>query len=189
MGLCSPECSVRCACECFATIWLLTVGRECNSGHGVHTGFSDVFEVHGDIPEKGTKHCEHTWRRVKQRPARPQNKTSKDCLCHLKNACYWRGKHSGDNQAGSPLQLQYVNNSESFWGCTADCTASQLFINPFFTPSPCLPVLSCSAVTLCFVRDLLGYLAVSGLQRIIQIYSAVPELLFNCIWIWKPTPN
>ena len=30
----------------------LTVGRECHSWHGVHTGLGDVFEVHGDVPEK-----------------------------------------------------------------------------------------------------------------------------------------
>lgn len=47
------------------------------------------------------------------------------------------------NQAHSPLQLQNVNNSmqyeRSFWCCTADCTAIQLFINPFFHFHPAPP--------------------------------------------------
>lgn len=52
------------------------------------------------------------------------------------------------NRKGSPLQLQYVNNSvqseRSFWCCAADCTGIQLFINPFFT-------LPCCSFMLCYV--------------------------------------
>lgn len=174
--------------ECFATIWLLTIGRECHSWHRVHAGLSDVLEVHRDVPEKGTKHCEYTWRWVKhwmrERPEQPRSKRNS------------KGKHSQScglftiavskmlvteektavvkNQAGSPLQLQYVNNSmqseRSFWCCTANCTAIQLFINPFFALSPCLPVLSCPAMSLSFARDRkLGYLIISGRQKIFQI--------------------
>lgn len=32
----------------------LTIGRKCDSWHGVHAGLSDVFEVHRDVPEKYT---------------------------------------------------------------------------------------------------------------------------------------
>lgn len=33
----------------------LTIGRECHSWHGVHTGLSNVLEVHRDVPLPNSK--------------------------------------------------------------------------------------------------------------------------------------
>lgn len=47
-----PQVACSRLCECLAMISLLTIGRECHSWHGVHTGLSNVLKVHRDVPEK-----------------------------------------------------------------------------------------------------------------------------------------
>ncbi len=166
----------------------VTAGIECMLGSAMYlksTGMSLK-------KKKGTKRCEYTPRWVKhwmrEQPEQPRSKKnskgkdSQSCglftttaVCAVSKMLVTEEETAMvKNQAGSPLQLQYVNNSmqseRSFWCCTANCTAIQLFINPFFALSPCLLGLSCSVMSLCFARDRqLGHLIVSGPQKIFQI--------------------
>lgn len=122
--------------------------------------------------KKGTKHSEYTWRWVKhrvrktnlrgppkqdlEREKHSQNGSlftitaahaaSKMLVTEEEKQLWWKARK------GSPLQLQYVNNSvqseRSFWCCTADCTGIQLFINPFFA-LPCCSFMLCYVSLLC----------------------------------------
>lgn len=140
VGLCTPETSVLCAWLCFlvclAMMWLLTIGRKSHSWHWVHTGLSDVLEVHRDVPEKKRKGIESTvsileegldqrttWTPLKLEELKSCSLVQllipvQKCWLMMRKQLWWR------NHPVPPLQLQYVNNSvqseRNFWCLSAD---------------------------------------------------------------------
>lgn len=120
-------------------IRLLTIGRESHSWHGVHTGLSDVFEVHGDVPEKKQSSVRRLydglnagWESNVRSPGAKWNIDKAVCLM-LPQKCLWLKEEDALVKKLDRITITATawKRRHAFWYRTTGCTDIHLFINLF----------------------------------------------------------
>lgn len=120
-------------------IRLLTIGRESHSWHGVHTGLSDVFEVHGDVPEKKQSTVRRLydglnagWESNVRSPGAKWNIDKAVCLM-LPQKCLWLKEEDALVKKLDRITITATawKRRHAFWYRTTGCTDIHLFINLF----------------------------------------------------------